>query len=82
MQTPSFLDTLIEAIAAHTTYDLLQDLHAELRGKVPHETLAMVEHRVNQALDWVEATDQYLLVALDSALVDCQRLLRAPTKER
>lgn len=83
MQNTSFLDSLIETVAAHTTYDLLQDVVAELRGKVPPSALAIVEHKVSQALDWVEAADQQLPADLGSTLVDCQRALRLiPAKVR
>lgn len=73
----SFLDSLIDAVAAHTAYDVLQSVVAKLRGKIPPDALALVEREVSQALDWVEDADQHLPTALDATLVDCQRALRA-----
>lgn len=77
MNGTAFLDALLDATAAHTACSLLQDVVAELRGKVPPDALAIVERKVSLALDWVEAADQRLPTALDSTLVDCQRVLRA-----
>lgn len=77
MRGASFLDSLVDTVAAHTAYDVLQDVVAELRGKVPPDALALVERKVSLALDWVEAADHQLPTALDTTLVDCQRVLRA-----
>lgn len=75
-QNPSFFDSLVEVVAAHTELSALQDLAAEMRGTFSKETLAFVERKISAALNRVEQADAAFPGVVDRAVWD----RRAPSE--